>query len=186
MKVSLWKRMAARRPSPRAIFAKLKAGASKRWLAVALVVVTIGAALAAVLIATAAETTEDMTEVYVIQRGDVVASIDPTGEVYAPRQAELSFDVSKIELVELLVAPGQQVRAGDILARIDPTTLERRSSRRRLTLRWPRTTSNRPRIPTPISTSPRHASPLQTPGCRLKTHEKRWKTRARPMLRWTW
>jgi RND family efflux transporter MFP subunit len=35
------------------------------------------------------------------------------------------FDVSKIPLVELRVAPGQQVKAGEVLARIEDTTLER-------------------------------------------------------------
>jgi HlyD family secretion protein len=61
----------------------------------------------------------------VVERGTIVATIAPTGEVYAPRQAELSFDVTKIPLTELNVTPGQQVKAGEVLARIDATSLER-------------------------------------------------------------
>ena len=74
---------------------------------------------------TSASETSDLTQVFTAQRGNLVAAISPTGEVYAPRQADLSFDVYKIELTELNVTPGQTVKAGDVLARIDPTTLER-------------------------------------------------------------
>jgi HlyD family secretion protein len=38
---------------------------------------------------------------------------------------ELYFDVNKIELIELNVAAGQKVKAGDVLARIESETLER-------------------------------------------------------------
>ncbi|TEU19350.1 MAG: biotin/lipoyl-binding protein [Anaerolineales bacterium] len=61
----------------------------------------------------------------IVERGTIVAALAPTGEVYAPRQAELSFDVTKILLTELNVTPGQQVKAGEVLARIDATSLER-------------------------------------------------------------
>ena len=63
-------------------------------------------------------------QVVAVQRGDIVAAISPTGEVYVPRWVELSFDVNKIPLVELNVAPGNEVRAGDVLARIDTSSLE--------------------------------------------------------------
>jgi HlyD family secretion protein len=72
-----------------------------------------------------ASQTTSFNQVVTVERGNLIATLTPTGEVYAPRQAELAFDVNKIELIELNVAPGQQVRAGDVLARIDPTTLER-------------------------------------------------------------
>jgi HlyD family secretion protein len=61
----------------------------------------------------------------IVERGTIVAAIAPTGEVYAPRQTELSFDVTKIPLTELNVTPGQRVKAGEVLARIDATSLER-------------------------------------------------------------
>jgi len=60
-----------------------------------------------------------------VERGNLVAATSPTGEVYAPRQVELSFDVSKIQLIELNVTPGQKVKTGDVLARIDSAALER-------------------------------------------------------------
>jgi HlyD family secretion protein len=69
--------------------------------------------------------TTGFQQVVTVARGNLVATMTSTGEVYAPRQAELAFDVNKIELIELNVTAGQQVRAGDVLARIDPTTLER-------------------------------------------------------------
>ncbi len=64
-------------------------------------------------------------QAFVVTRGDVVATVSCTGEVYAPRQADLGFDVNRVPLIELNVAPGQQVRAGEVLARIDATSLER-------------------------------------------------------------
>jgi HlyD family secretion protein len=69
--------------------------------------------------------TTSLSQVVAVERGNLVATLASTGEVYAPRQAELGFDVNGIELIELKVTPGQQVKAGDVLARIDPTTLER-------------------------------------------------------------
>ena len=66
-----------------------------------------------------------LTRVFPVERGDLTASISPTGEVYAPRQANLSFDVNKLELIELHVAPGQKVVEGDVLAGIETDALER-------------------------------------------------------------
>ena len=65
------------------------------------------------------------TEVVAVERGDLVAAIAPTGEVSAERREWLGFDVSKIPLVELYVARGQRVQEGEVLARIDPASLER-------------------------------------------------------------
>jgi RND family efflux transporter MFP subunit len=64
-------------------------------------------------------------EVFTVERGNLVATVASTGEVYAPRKAELAFDVNRILLIELNVVPGQRVGEGDVLARIDPTILER-------------------------------------------------------------
>jgi HlyD family secretion protein len=77
------------------------------------------------LLAMPASQTTSFNQVVTVERGNLIATMTSTGEVYAPRQAELAFDVNKIELIELNVTPGQQVSAGDVLARIDPTTLER-------------------------------------------------------------
>jgi HlyD family secretion protein len=66
-----------------------------------------------------------LTDVVTVERGSLTASISPTGEVYAPHQAQMSFDVTRIPLLELDVAAGQEVKEGDVLARIDPASLER-------------------------------------------------------------
>nr|MBC7245488.1 efflux RND transporter periplasmic adaptor subunit [Chloroflexota bacterium] len=65
------------------------------------------------------------TQVVTVERGSLVAAITPTGEVTARRQAQLSFDVSRIPLIELNVTPGQEVREGTALARIDSSSLQR-------------------------------------------------------------
>ncbi len=96
-----------------------------RWLALVLVVAVAGMAAWLLWTRNEAPPTTSFTQVVTVERGNLVATIAPTGEVYAPRHTELGFDVNKIELIELNVAPGQQVRAGDALARIDPTALER-------------------------------------------------------------
>ena len=94
------------------------------WPFLALIVVGAVAAVVALrLTAGAAET--DLPRVFTVERGNIVAAISPTGEVYTPRQAKLSFDVNRIELIEVNVEPGQEVKAGDVLARIDVTLLER-------------------------------------------------------------
>jgi HlyD family secretion protein len=65
------------------------------------------------------------TQVVTVERGNLVAAIAPTGEVSPERRVELSFDVTKIPLLELNVTAGQQVLEGEVLARIDPSSLER-------------------------------------------------------------
>jgi len=99
-----------------------------KWWPVLLILILVAVGVSVVprwLSTRASETPDDMTQVFTAQRGNLVAAISPTGEVYAPRQADLSFDVNKVELIELNVAPGQKVQAGDVLARIDATALER-------------------------------------------------------------
>ncbi len=98
-----------------------------RWwpALLALLLVAGGVGVAARWIPAGASEGTDLTQLFTAARGDLVAAISPTGEVYAPRQVELSFDVTRIELVELNAAPGQKVTAGDVLARIDSAALER-------------------------------------------------------------
>ncbi len=89
------------------------------------VTVLVGGGLLGYRLLRGGEQATTYSQKVVVERGTIVATIAPTGEVYAPRQAELSFDVTKIPLTELNVAPGQPVKAGEILARIDTTSLER-------------------------------------------------------------
>lgn len=96
-----------------------------KWLALVLVVAVAGTAAWVLWTRNQAPQTTSFTQVVTVERGNLVATIAPTGEVYAPRHVELYFDVNKIELTELNVAAGQQVKAGDRLARVDPTTFER-------------------------------------------------------------
>ena len=99
-----------------------------KWWPVLLIAVLVAAGVVFVpkwRSTTSASETSDLTQVFTAQRGNLVSSISPTGEVYAPRQTELSFDVYKIELIELNVTAGQKVKAGDVLARIDSIALER-------------------------------------------------------------
>ncbi|MBN1582177.1 MAG: biotin/lipoyl-binding protein, partial [Anaerolineae bacterium] len=98
-----------------------------RWWPALLVLILVagGVAVGSKWIPSSADQTSDLTQTFTAERGNLVAAISPTGEIYAPRQVELSFDVSNIQLIELNVIPGQKVKKGEVLARIDSTTLER-------------------------------------------------------------
>ena len=65
------------------------------------------------------------TQDFAVTRGNLSASISPTGEVSPAQQVALSVDVSKLELLELNVTTGQEVQEGTVLARIDSSSLER-------------------------------------------------------------
>lgn len=97
-----------------------------RWWPVLLVLLLVGGGVVvAQRLPSGTSEEADLTQLFTAARGDLVAAISPTGEVYAPRQVELSFDVTRIELIELNVAPGRKVASGDVLARIDAAALER-------------------------------------------------------------
>jgi HlyD family secretion protein len=96
-----------------------------RWWPGLVILVVAGVAAGVLLVRTNSGEEGDLPEVFTAQRGSLVAVIAPTGEVYARRQADLSFDANKVDLIALNVVPGQQVKAGDLLARIDPIALER-------------------------------------------------------------
>lgn len=63
-------------------------------------------------------------QVVMVARGNVTASIDPTGQVEAMRSVQLSFDVDRVTLLEIRVSAGQQVSQGDILAVVDVEPLQ--------------------------------------------------------------
>ena len=97
----------------------------RRWWPVPVAVIVVAGAAAGVLWARRGQGASTALQVYTVQRGNISATVTCTGEVYAPRQAALSFDVTRIPLIELKVSPGQRVKAGDVLAGIDPTSLQR-------------------------------------------------------------
>jgi HlyD family secretion protein len=57
-----------------------------------------------------------------IRRGDLAARVSATGSLLPEQQSSLSFALPGT-VVEVLVESGQAVRAGDLLARLDDTTL---------------------------------------------------------------
>jgi HlyD family secretion protein len=97
----------------------------RTWGAVAAIVAVAAAGALALRTRSGTSEATSFTEVIAVERGNLVADITLTGEVFAERRAELSFDVNRIPLLELYVTPGQQVREGEVLARIDPASLER-------------------------------------------------------------
>lgn len=106
--------------------AKGKPNLRKLWfIPVIIVVVAVGITLGVLWLKRGTSATGSTYQAYTVTRGNLTATVSVTGEVYAPRNASLSFDVSKLRLTELSVVPGQKVKAGDVLARIDTTTLER-------------------------------------------------------------
>lgn len=58
------------------------------------------------------------TETAVVQRGDLTVTLDATGSLLAPSEIRLAF-ASSGEVAQVLVAEGQAVAAGDLLARLD-------------------------------------------------------------------
>lgn len=58
-----------------------------------------------------------------VTRGEVQQTVTAPGQLVATRQVTLAASVGG-EVLELSVRPGEQVRAGDVVARIDPAPLE--------------------------------------------------------------
>jgi HlyD family secretion protein len=59
----------------------------------------------------------------IVTRGSIEETISATGNVAAERQATLAFEMSG-PIAEVLVGEGQQVEAGQVLARLDTASLE--------------------------------------------------------------
>jgi HlyD family secretion protein len=97
----------------------------KTWAIVAIIVLVGAGVLLALRMRNASQQQTSFTQLVAVERGNLVATITPTGEVSTERRASLSFDVSRIELIELNVVAGQQVREGEVLARIDTAALAR-------------------------------------------------------------
>ena len=66
-----------------------------------------------------------LTQVVAVTRGNLTATVSPTGQVGSQEQVVLGLDVSRLPVTEVLVASGQRVKKGDVLVKIDPSSLER-------------------------------------------------------------
>ena len=66
---------------------------------------------------------EEITPTALVTRGSIEEVVSATGNVVADQQASLTF-ASSGEIAEVLVEKGQQVELGEILARVDTTSLE--------------------------------------------------------------
>jgi HlyD family secretion protein len=98
-----------------------------KWAVVGVAIAVIGGVVFAglKLVRGRSQSTSDLTQVVQVTRGSLTASVSPTGQVSAKKRAQLVFDVSRIPVTEVLVIAGQKVRQGDVLVRIDPSSLER-------------------------------------------------------------
>jgi HlyD family secretion protein len=59
-----------------------------------------------------------------ITRGTLVASVSGAGNVYAPQQTALSFQLTGVTITKVNVHVGDRVKAGDVLAQVDDTDLQ--------------------------------------------------------------
>ena len=66
---------------------------------------------------------EETAPTAVVTRGSIEQTISATGNIVADQQASLTF-ASSGEIADVLVEKGQQVELGEVLARLDTTSLE--------------------------------------------------------------
>ena len=73
-----------------------------------------------------AATSGSFTQVVDVQRGNLSAAITVVGELDAAQRADLAFErmTDTTKLVSLVVKPGNTVRAGQVLATIDPAAYQ--------------------------------------------------------------
>ncbi len=74
----------------------------------------------------ATDTASGFTQIVAATQGDLTASVSVVGEMAAVQQVDLSFDrlSGTATLIDLSVAAGNQVEAGQILATIDPVAYQ--------------------------------------------------------------
>ena len=75
---------------------------------------------------TTTDTASGFTQIVAATQGDLTASLSVVGEMAAVQQVDLSFDrlSGTATLIDLTVAAGNQVEAGQILATIDPVAYQ--------------------------------------------------------------
>ena len=77
-----------------------------------------------------------------VERGNLIATVSATGNVEAATLSELSFRINGT-LLELLVDVGTEVQAGQVLARLETSTLESTLRQARAGLRSATTEAHR-------------------------------------------
>ncbi len=59
-----------------------------------------------------------------ITRGSITASVSGAGNIFAPQQTNLSFQLSGTPITKINVQVGDKVKAGDVLAQVDDSDLQ--------------------------------------------------------------
>ncbi len=108
---------------------------SKRfWLAVAIILVAGGiVAYATTARTTIAQSDEPALQTATVRQGDIVISASGSGNLLPAAELDLGFG-SGGTLVELLVKVGDQVEAGDVLARLDDTSARQQVTQAQINL----------------------------------------------------
>ncbi len=98
----------------------------KRNLVITLIVLVLVAAGVAVFYqqqaAKAASTPTFQTAQ--VSRGTLVATVSGAGNIAAPQQSNLNFQLTGVPITKINVQVGQQVKAGDVLAEVDNSNLQ--------------------------------------------------------------
>jgi multidrug efflux pump subunit AcrA (membrane-fusion protein) len=101
---------------------------------VILVLALIGAGAILWQRSTQTASAEDAAETIVVETGSIEETVSASGNAAPDRQATVAFSSSG-SIAEVLVEPGQRVEAGQVLARLDTTSLEWQIARAQASLK---------------------------------------------------
>jgi HlyD family secretion protein len=114
-----------------------KRSKKKQWIFFVLILLGIGGA---VTYALRPQDSARAVTAETASTGDITSIVTAAGKVHPVVQVRISSEVSG-EIVELPVRDGQRVERGDLLARVDPRTLEAQVAQQEASLRATRATS---------------------------------------------
>ncbi len=110
----------------------------KRWIwigvVVAMIVVSVGGYVVYRRVSAAQVAQQPTIQTATVSRGDIVLSALGSGVLLPEREIDLTFGVDG-RVVEVLVAVGDEVHQGDVLARLDTMNLERAVAQAQASLR---------------------------------------------------
>ncbi len=90
----------------------------------ALIIISISALFSLLSCSSQGSTTQSTdTQVITAQKGTIKREITPSGNLQMPREAKLTFGASSGTISQVLVKVGETVEEGQVLARLDATTL---------------------------------------------------------------